>query len=80
MGEVMNRERRQVLGDAAGFLNRSLSLIEKARDQEADVMDNCPENLQGGDRYLKMEEAVDALDDAISALEGAKENLETAMA
>lgn len=76
----MNKERRQLLGEATDFLNRSLNLIEKVRDQEADVMDNCPENLQGGDRYLKMEEAVDALDDAVSSLEEAKGSLETAMA
>lgn len=42
-------------------------------------MDNCPENLQGSERYEKMEDAVDNLNDALEKLEEAKEYIEAAI-
>jgi len=42
-------------------------------------MDNCPENLQGTDRFEAMENAVENLNDAVEKLEDAKSNIEAAI-
>lgn len=42
-------------------------------------LDNCPENLQGSERFERMEDAVDNLNDALEKLEEAKEHIEAAI-
>lgn len=54
-------------------------MIEQVRDQESDAMDNIPENLQGSERYEKMENAVDKLDSALEDIEGAQESIDEAV-
>lgn len=60
------------------MLETALNIVEIARDEEQDCLDNMPENLEYSDRYEKMENAVDKLEDAISSIEEARDALEEA--
>ena len=51
----MNRGRRSSLKEATSLLDRAISLISDARDEEQDCLDNLPENLQNSERYESME-------------------------
>lgn len=76
----MNKERRKEL---LAIINRLQSInlsdenevdsvkcdLESVLCDEEGYMDNIPENLQGGYRYAKAEEACDNLQCAIDALE-----------
>ena len=68
----MNNKRRDILRDALGLLDRSTELVCRAKDEEQDALDSCPENLEGSDRYEKMEEAVEKLEEAEALMEDAK--------
>ena len=74
----MNNIRRKNLKKAMSYLDMAFHLVEDARDEEQDCLDNMPENLEYSERYEKMENAVDKLDDAISIIEEAKDALEEA--
>ncbi|MBQ8619104.1 MAG: hypothetical protein IJ418_16530 [Clostridia bacterium] len=41
-------------------------------------MDNCPENLQGSDRYYAMEDAVSELEEARDKIQEATEHIDRA--
>lgn len=69
----MNNKRRAVLRNAIGELDSVIDRIQNALDSEQDCLDNMPENLIDSDRCVKMEENVDALEDAITQIESAKE-------
>ena len=75
----MNNKRRAALQEASGFLDRAVFIIEGVLDGEQDAMDNCPENLQGSERFEAMEAAVDALNDAVERIEEARESVSTAI-
>lgn len=45
--------------------------VESILAEESDSMNNTPESLQGTDRYLDSEEAVDNMENAIEHLESA---------
>lgn len=47
-------------------LEKASDILDSVRDEESDSMDNMPESLQTSDRYYKMEEAVQDLEDAVS--------------
>ena len=60
------------LDSAVRSVDLAGNIIRMARYQESDAMDNLPENLQESERYEKMEDSVDKLDDAESYLSDAK--------
>ena len=64
----MNNNRRSVLQNAKDLIIRAQVLIDLAMDEEQQCLDNLPENLEGGDRWNKMEDAIDAMDDIRNAL------------
>jgi len=74
----MNRKRREILKTARGYLISAKSLVEKVQEQESDSLDSIPENLACSDRYEKMENAADLLDDAASDIEDALEKIQEA--
>lgn len=74
----MNKDRRKQLAEATDLLSSVRALIEEARDDEQEYLDNMPEQFQSGDRGQQAEAAVGALDEAVSALEEAEASLETA--
>ena len=53
--------------------------IEQLCDEEQDYLDSIPENLQGGERYEKSEEAVSALEGAVDCLDEAIDNIDIAI-
>jgi hypothetical protein len=44
--------------------------LETLRDEEQDAFDNLPESLQAGDKGQAMSDAIDAMDAAVSSLNG----------
>lgn len=68
----MNDNRRKVLGRAKDLLREAAVLVDRVCDQEEDSLDNMPENLQGSDRYEKIERAVDNLREAMEHIESAQ--------
>ena len=76
----MNKQRRDSLRQAVGFLSQAESIVERVSDKEQDCMDNTPENFQESERYAAMENAVDQLNDALTGIGEVKEMIRAAMA
>ena len=74
----MNNERRRRLKKAHELLNSAAQIVELVRDEEQDSFDNLPESFQDSDKGQRMEEAIEHLDDALSAIEEAGECIESA--
>ena len=75
----MNKKRRELLSKALRNLGEAEIQISAALDEEEDCLSNLPENLEGSDRYDKMESAVENLENALSSLEEASNSVENAM-
>lgn len=75
----MNKRRRDLLVSARPLLDRAANIIEQVAEQENDCVDNIPENLQGSERYEKMEKAVENLEAALEHIENAKDCLDEAV-
>lgn len=58
----MNNERRKKIEQA-------LDLLREAAEEEREAFENLPDSLRDGERGQKMEEAADALDEAVSSVE-----------
>lgn len=74
----MNKNRRLKLTLARSYLEKAVSIVEAAKDEEQDCIDNLPENLQNSERCTIMEDAVDELEEAIDNIESAIENIDKA--
>lgn len=74
----MNKARRKKLEELYDIIYEAKDRLEMLHDEEEEYRDNIPENLQGSERYERAEEAVDALDSAVSSLEEALNYIETA--
>lgn len=75
----MNEKRRERLRDAVRMLTSVASVVEAVCDNEQDAMDNIPENLQATERYERMEDAVDSLNDALEKIEDAKGHIQSVL-
>lgn len=71
----MNNQRRNRLTDAISLLERASDIVEDVKSDEESALDNMPENLEGSERYEKMESAVESLDDAISSISDAIDSI-----
>jgi len=67
----MNAQRRARIGAILTKLNDLAEEIESIKDEEQDYYDNMPESLQGGEKG-------EAAQNAITALENAKDNTDCA--
>lgn len=67
----MNKTRRRNITSAISKMNSALTILDGALDEECFAMDNYPENLQGSDVYLEMEESVDCLSNSVDLLRDA---------
>lgn len=76
---ALNAGRRKKLTVAIDHLREASNIVDQIKDEEQDSLDNMPENLQESERYSNMEEAVDALDDALVSINEAFEHVEDAM-
>ena len=63
---------------ASALLGAASGLVSTALEQEEDALDNMPENLQGSERYEKIEAAVDLLNDASECIDSAIEKINEA--
>lgn len=75
----MNEKRRERLRDAVRMLTSVAAVVEAVCDNEQDAMDNIPENLQATERFERMEDAVDSLNDALEKIEDAKGHIQSAL-
>ena len=54
-------------------------ILQGVCDKEEDCADRYPENLQGSERYERMENAVEHLNEAIDKLDEVRESIAAAM-
>ena len=65
----MNKQRRKEIARAAAMIEEAKSILETCRDEEQDYYDNMPESFQNGEKGSVAQEAIDALEEAVSQLE-----------
>ena len=76
----MNKERREKLQEAMVLVGDAKAIIEEVHEQEEEAFESLPENLQSSVNGDVMQEAVNALDDAIAACEEIDDKLTDASA
>lgn len=74
----MNDNRRKKLSKVIQKLQSSSDMLYSIVSDEQEAMDNVPERMQSSYRYEKMENAVDAMNDAIQKIDEAVDLIETA--
>jgi flagellar biosynthesis chaperone FliJ len=67
----MNNARRKQLSKWLEDIEAIKSELEEICSDEQDYFDNMPENLQGGQRGMDAEEAIDQMNEAVSSIEEA---------
>lgn len=67
-----------MLKRASALLGTASGLVSTALEKEEDALDNMPENLQGSEKYEKIEAAVDLLNDASECIDSAIEKINEA--
>lgn len=75
----MNKSRREALHSASSYIEKALDIVNDARYDEQDCIDNTPENLQSSERCEAMESAVDNLEEAADSLKEALHYIEKAV-
>lgn len=63
-----NKKRKQIEGIVSTLMDLQ-SEIESLRDEEQEIVDNTPENLQGTERFEIAEAAAENLDSACSSMD-----------
>lgn len=71
----MNNKRRKEIQEAITELEELKSIVESIRDEEQEIVDNMPENLQSSERYEIAEAAAENLDNACTSLDEALDYL-----
>jgi hypothetical protein len=74
----MNKARRKQISGITGRLDDLKGEVENLRDLEQEYYDEMPENLQGGERGERAEEAIQFLDEAGDQLAQAIDQLNEA--
>lgn len=72
----MNKIRRKAIEDLVTKMSALKGELEKIQDEEQDVFDNMPENLQYSERGMNSEEAIDLMGEAVESMENAIFSLE----
>ena len=67
----MNNTRRKRLRKWLEDIENIKSELENICLDEEEAFDNLPENLQGSDRGMAFEEAIDQMNEAVSSIEDA---------
>lgn len=75
----MNNTRRKALSEIKDKIDDLRVNLELLLEEEQDYRDNIPENLQGGERYEKADEACDNLSDVMDGLDEVISDLEAAI-
>lgn len=71
----MNKARRKTLAEIQERLDELKGLIDGVLCEEQEAFDNLPESLQDCERGEAMQEAIDALESAVSSCEEVDEYL-----
>jgi hypothetical protein len=73
----MNKERRKLIIEAGVIFGKAHAMIEDAKallqdalDEEQEYYDNMPSSFQDGDKGQTAQDAINALESAIEAMEG----------
>lgn len=75
----MNQKRRAEISEVIAEIISAKQDVESILMDEQTCLDNMPENLEGSERYERIESAVDKLDDAVDSLQDAIDSLGEAM-
>ncbi len=75
----MNKDRRKQLQDCIAKLDEVQNEVDCLKDDEQEYYDNMPEGLQQGEKGQKSEECCSALDEAVSDIQSAIENISEAI-
>lgn len=75
----MNENKRIQLREACVSLQKATEIIKIIIEEEQSSIDNVPENLQNGELYISMENAIDELEEAAENIERATENINNAL-
>ena len=59
----MNKKRKTELNQISEELEILFNRLENIYDQEQDAYDSMPENLQGSEKGMESEEAIDTIDE-----------------
>lgn len=75
----MDNKRRSSLKEAIQLLTRVSMMVDTVCDKEQDCVDNYPENLQSTERFERMEDAVENLNEALEKIDDAKSCIQAAI-
>ena len=75
----MNEERRKKLQQALEKLNDACAVVEEISGEEEEAFENLPEGLQKGEKGESLEAAKGYLDDAVTEIENAAANIQSAI-
>ena len=74
----MNALRRKNLNEVISRIEELSEVLEELMGEEEEYRDNMPENLQGGARWEKADQACNCLQDALDNLEEAVSSIDEA--
>lgn len=75
----MNKARRAQLTACLSTIEKMIAEIEAIKEVEEAVLENMPDNFQFGEQGELVEEGIEYLEDAITGLEKAQNNLQFAI-
>ena len=65
----MNKQRRNEIKKALDLIAEAAEILDIARDEEYDVLNNLPESLQYSERGREMEEYINIIEDFLDNLD-----------
>lgn len=71
----MNRIRRKELQDILDQMTQLRERLETVMNEEQEAYDNLPDSIQDGGQGIKMSNAIDCMDTALSSMEDIEEAL-----
>jgi len=71
----MNQKRRNKLSSLSSKLQTLLEQLEEVNQEESEVIDNTPENLQESERFFAAELSIDEMDEAATNINEAIDHL-----
>lgn len=71
----MNNDRRHKLKKLLDAMQSIVNALEALKDEEDEVRENIPENLESSDLYQESERCSDLIDDAICSVNEAMGNI-----
>ena len=65
----MNKQRRNEIKKALDLITEAAEILDIARDEEYDALNNLPESLQYSERGREMEEYINIIEDFLDNLD-----------